>query len=108
MGAGHFCTSGSILSRLRDLLPGEIQRVANNYNHLFEQPTLFYAVVLMIAVLDQADSLFVSCAWVFTLLRIAHSCVQATVDVVMVRFLLFLLSWLALSIMIVRALVRVF
>jgi len=40
----------------------------------------------MIAVLGEADSLFVTCAWAFTLLRITHSCVQATGDIVMVCF----------------------
>ena len=95
-------------SHLRDLLPGEIQRVANNYNHLFEQPTLFYAVVLMIAVLGETDSLFVNCAWVFTLLRVLHSCVQATVDIVMIRFSIFMLSWIALATMIARAVLLVF
>ena len=56
----------------------------------------------MIAVLGEADSLFVTCAWAFTLLRITHSCVQATGDIVMVCFSLLFASWLALAIMIVR------
>ena len=55
----------------------------------------------MIAVLGEADSLFVTCAWAFALLRIAHSCAQAAGDVVMVCFSLLILSWLA--IMIARA-----
>jgi hypothetical protein len=95
-------------SRLRDLLPPEAQRVANNYNHLFEQPTLFYAIVLMIAVLGDVDSLHVQCAWAFTILRIIHSCVQATVDIVVIRFSLFALSWIALGIMITREVMAVF
>jgi hypothetical protein len=95
-------------SRLRDLLPPEAQRVANNYNHLFEQPTLFYAMVLLIAVLGDVDALHVQCAWTFTCLRIAHSCVQATVDIVVIRFSLFALSWVALGIMIVREVLAVF
>lgn len=95
-------------SRLRDLLPAEAQRVANNYNHLFEQPTLFYALVAMIAILGDVDSLHVQCAWAFTVLRIIHSCVQATVDIVAIRFGVFLLSWIALGIMIVREVMAVF
>ncbi len=95
-------------SRLRDLLPPEVQRVANNYNHLFEQPTLYYAVVLMIAVAGQVDDLHVGCAWAFTGLRVAHSCVQATIDIVMVRFSLFLLAWVVLGVMIVRGLMAAF
>jgi hypothetical protein len=89
-------------SRLPDMLPPEVMRVANNYNHLFEQPTVFYAVAISIAVLGHVDSMHVTCAWAYTGLRVTHSLVQATVDLVMLRFGLFLLSWLALSIMIVR------
>lgn len=95
-------------SRLRDLLPPEAQRVANNYNHLFEQPTLFYAIVVMVAILGDVDELHVRCAWAFTILRIVHSCVQATVDLVSIRFSIFLLSWIALGIMIVREVMAVF
>jgi len=89
-------------SKLRDLLPPEIMRISNNYNHLFEQPTLFYAVAISIAVLGHVDSLHVHCAWAYAVLRIAHSLVQATVDIVMIRFGLFLLSWVVLAVMTVR------
>jgi hypothetical protein len=89
-------------SALVGRLPPEIIRVSNNYNHLFEQPTLFYAVAISIAVLGDVDALHVQCAWAFAGLRVAHSLVQATVDIVMVRFGLFLLSWAALGIMTVR------
>ena len=89
-------------SKLSELLPPEIMRVSNNYNHLFEQPTLFYAVAISIAVLGHVDTLHVGCAWAFAGLRLAHSVVQATVDIVMIRFGLFLLSWVALSIMTLR------
>lgn len=95
-------------SRLLDLLPAEVTRVSNNYNHLFEQPTLFYAVAISLALLGHVDALHVQCAWVYAGLRIAHSLVQATVDVVMVRFSLFLLSWAALGVMVVRGAIGVF
>lgn len=89
-------------SKLRDLLPPEIMRISNNYNHLFEQPTLFYAVSITIAVLGHADSLHISCAWAYAVLRIAHSLVQATIDIVNIRATLFLLSSIALGMMTVR------
>ena len=95
-------------SKLGDLLPPQVMRVSNNYNHLFEQPTLFYAVALTIAVLGHVDSLHVQGAWAFAILRIAHSLVQATVDIVMIRFGLFLLSWIALAIMTIREVLAVF
>lgn len=94
--------------KLRDLLPDEVNRVSNNYNHLFEQPTLFYAVAISIAVLGHVDAWHVGCAWAYAVLRIAHSLVQATIDVVMARFALFILSWIALAVMLVREALRVF
>ena len=89
-------------------LPSEVVRVADNYNHLFEQPTLFYAVVLSIALLGHIDSLHIGCAWAFAGLRIAHSLVQATVNIIALRFTLFTLSWLALALMIVRESILLF
>jgi hypothetical protein len=89
-------------SKLRDLLPPEIMRISNNYNHLFEQPTLFYAVAISIAVLGHVDSLHVGCAWAYAILRIVHSLVQATIDIVRIRATLFLLSSIALGVMTVR------
>ena len=86
-------------------LPPHIAQIADNYNHLFEQPVIFYAVALSIAVLGHTDSLHVQCAWAFTGLRIVHSIVQATVNIVLVRFALFMTAWLALAIMIVREVV---
>jgi len=89
-------------SDLTALLPKEVTRISNNYNHLFEQPTLFYVVSISIALLGHVDTFFVTCAWLFVALRVAHSIVQATVDIVMLRFNLFLVSWLVLATMILR------
>lgn len=94
--------------KLRDHLPPEVNRVSNNYNHLFEQPTLFYAVVIAIALLNHVDTVHVICAWAYVGLRIVHSLVQATVDIVMMRFGVFILSWLVLIVMIVRESIRLF
>lgn len=99
---------GQDTHRLRELLPKEVARVSNNYNHLFEQPTLFYAVALSIAVLGHVDTIHVVCAWIYAVLRIIHSIVQATIDLVLVRFVLFIISWLVLSIMIIREGMAVF
>jgi hypothetical protein len=99
--AGLVAQDAQDTSRLKSL-PPEVTRVADNYNHLFEQPTVFYAIAIAIAVLGHVDALHVQCAWAYTILRILHSLVQATVNIVMIRFGLFLLSWLALAIMMVR------
>jgi hypothetical protein len=91
-----------------DRIPSEVRRVADNYNHLFEAPTLFYAVAITVVLLGLADSLHVICAWAYVALRVLHSIVQATANKVVVRFSLFALSWIALAIMLVRAALAVF
>jgi len=94
--------------KLRELLPKEVNRVSNNYNHLFEQPTLFYAIALTIAVLGHVDQIHVWCAWAYAILRVVHSIIQATIDKVMARFIVFILSWVVLATMIIREALIVF
>ena len=81
---------------LEAVLPGEVQWIAHNYNHLHEAPTVFYAVALALAITGQGDGLNAQIAWGYVVLRIAHSLVQALWNRVLVRFLLFALSSLCL------------
>jgi len=99
---------GQDTQQLKGLLPKEVTRISNNYNHLFEQPTLFYAVAISIALLNYVDAIHVYCAWTYAITRIVHSLVQATADIVLVRFGVFIVSWLVLSMMIIRATLTVF
>lgn len=85
-------------------LPAKARRVADNYNHLWEAPTLFYAMAFYVVLIGHADQLHVLCAWAYLGLRVLHSLVQATINRVMLRFTLFALSWVALGTMIVREL----
>lgn len=81
---------------LDDLLPPSTQWKAHNYNHLHEAPTLFYAVCLVIAVAGAGNGTSATVAWAYVALRVIHSLVQATVNKVTVRFMLFTLSSIAL------------
>lgn len=89
-------------------LPPEIQWKAHNYNHLMEQPTLFYAICLVIAVTGTGIAINVALAWGYVALRIAHSLVQATTNRVRPRFMLFLLSSLCLAALTLHAGMAVF
>lgn len=91
----------------RDLsvLPSQVRQVADNYAHLHEQPTLFYAVALAGAVLGVDDVLALSLAWLYVALRIAHSVVQNTFNVVSVRFYVFAACVLALTALTIRVLI---
>ena len=83
----------------RDHLPAWVNRTADNYNHLFEQPVAFYAVTLSIALINNFDSLVVQLAWAYALIRVIHSLVQLSINIVLVRFFLFAFGWLIIAFM---------
>jgi hypothetical protein len=83
-------------------LPPEVRWKADNYNHLFEQPTIFYPVVIIAALLPGAGAPEVALAWAYVGLRIVHSVFQATINKIEVRFVLFALSSLVLLALVVR------
>ena len=95
-------------AKLDRLLPPEVQWKAHNYNHLHEAPTVFYAVAVVLAILGQGDGLNAELGWAYLALRIVHSLVQATVNKVLVRFVVFALSSLVLIALIVQAAIAVF
>ena len=84
---------------IQGTMPAWVERTADNYNHLFEQPVAFYAVTLSIALINNFDSFMVQLAWAFVILRIIHSLVQLTINIVLVRFLLFASGWLIIAYM---------
>ena len=90
-----------------DTLPSEARRVADNYNHLFEAPTIFYAMVIAIVLLGHADQWHVLTAWAYVILRALHSLVQATFNRVIVRFGVFALGTLVLMALMVRQALRI-
>ena len=84
-------------------LPARVRWKADNYNHLLEQPTLFYAVALTLALLGAGDGLNLTLAWCYVGLRIAHTLQQAMWNKIEVRFVLFFLSSLVLIALVCRA-----
>lgn len=93
---------------LDQLLPAQTQWKAHNYNHLHEAPTVFYAVALALAIMGQGDGFNATLAWAYVGLRIVHSLVQATINKVMIRFLLFSLSSLVLIALVVHTVMAAF
>ncbi len=92
---------------LEGVVPDKVNWKAHNYAHLMEQPTLFYATVIILGVIGQGDGLNLQLAWAYVVLRIAHSIVQATWNRVVVRFTLFCLSTVALLMLAVHAAIAV-
>ena len=69
---------------------------SHNYNHLMEQPTIFYAIALALALMDFGGGINYWLAWGYVGFRIIHSLVQGTVNIVPLRFALFFLASLCL------------
>jgi hypothetical protein len=75
---------------------------SHNYTHLMEQPTVFYAAVMILAIMGPG-AVDVLAAWAYVGLRIVHSIWQATINKVPVRFALFITATIALGVLAVRA-----
>jgi hypothetical protein len=88
--------------------PGREQWIADNYNHLMEQPTIFYAAALATHAAGQGDAINVGLAWTYVAVRAVHTIIQTTSNIVMWRFYAFILSTLALGAMVVRTLIGMF
>ena len=89
-------------------LPAVVRWKADNYNHLFEQPLLFYATALSLALLGDASAASLALAWGYVALRVVHSLWQALVNRIPVRFALFAASSLVQFALVARAAMQVF
>ena len=83
--------------------PGRSNWPAHNYQHLMEQPTVFYAIVFALVLMGFDAAINVYLAWGYVGFRILHSLWQATVNIVPVRFVLFLVSTLCLAALTIHA-----
>ncbi len=85
-------------------LPPQVSRVADNYNHLHEQPTVFYAIALSAELVGALDPVNIGLAWAYVTIRIVHSLIQATANIIMLRFAVFTLGTLTLIALLVNTL----
>lgn len=89
-------------------LPDPAVWAADNYNHLHEQPTIFYALMFYLSLTGQGDALNMYVAWAYVAIRVVHSLVQITSNKVMIRFSLFVLASFMLILMALRAVIALF
>jgi hypothetical protein len=83
---------GSKTGSLEGVLEDHVNWKAHNYNHLMEQPTIFYAIAISLALLGHGGGISLILAWLYVAFRIAHSLVQATINVVTFRLSFFALA----------------
>ena len=91
-----------------DKLPANVRAVADNYNHLHEQPTIFYALMVFAALTGGADGLMLNLAYGYVGIRVLHSLIQVLSPKVMFRFLAFSLGTIVLFVMAGKEVIRVF
>lgn len=75
-----------------DRMPSSARAVADNYNHLMEQPTIFYALCFYVHLAGTDHPVNVLLAWGYVGLRVVHSLIQNTGNIVIARFAVFALS----------------
>jgi hypothetical protein len=95
----------TVPGKLAEVSPAGVSNPSDNLKNLFELPVLFYALALHLFVTGQVDGAYVAAAWVFAVFRVFHSAVHCTINVVMLRFTLYLISSLGLWFIAGRALV---
>ena len=80
---------------------------SHNYNHLMEQPTIFYAIVIALALMGMDQPINQYLAWGYVVLRILHSLIQCTSNIVRFRLPIFGLASLCLLGLTVHAAARI-
>ncbi len=104
--AGIVLGEGPVGGRYQDIEPNMPDRVnwkSHNYTHLMEQPTLFYAVVMVLALAGAGGGINLTLAWAYVGLRVIHSIWQCMVNTVTVRVAIFALSSLCLTALAINA-----
>ena len=94
--------------KLGEQMPAKARWAADNFNHLHENPTIFYALMFVIFLMDKVTPLALYCAWAYVAIRVIHSIVQITSNNVMIRFSLFVLSAILLIIMALSTAAKLF
>lgn len=92
--------------RRDEIIPEEVSYPAYNLRNLFELPVLFYATCLYLYVSQQVDTVYVVAAWLFLTLRIVHSAIHCTTNIVVARFTVYMLSAFVLWFIVLRAAAR--
>ena len=106
----HFITNDSLTPEqlavpgaLAELSPPEVSNPSDNFKNLFEIPVLLYVLALYLFVTSQVDTTYLIAAWVFVGFRVLHSAVHCTINIVMLRFYLYLISTVAVWFIAARA-----
>lgn len=93
----------AIPGKLAELSPPAVSNPSDNFKNLFEMPVIFYALSIYLFVIGQVDGIYVTAAWIFVVFRVLHSAMHCTLNIVIVRFYLYVISTLAVWFIAARA-----
>lgn len=79
-----------------------ISSPSDNFKNLFEVPTLFIPLPIILLQLGLVDNTYLVMAWAFVMIRVVHSIVHCTDSSVMIRFYAFFSSSMLLWAMWIR------
>jgi len=85
------------------LSPPEVANPSDNLKNLFEIPVIFYVLAIYLFATDHVDNTHLISSWVFVVFRVLHSAVHCTINIVMLRFCLYLISTLCVALIACRA-----
>jgi len=94
---------GSRYVDVEGMIPAKVNWKSHNYTHLMEQPTIFYAAVVILALAGEGSGINLAFAWSYVAIRVVHSIWQATVNIISIRVTLFTLSTLCLWVLAINA-----
>ena len=94
---------GTRYQEVEAALPDRVNWKSHNYTHLMEQPTLFYATIVILALAGAGTGVNLVLAWSYVGLRIAHSLWQILVNTLRIRIGLFALSSMCMVMLAINA-----
>ncbi|KAF2403427.1 hypothetical protein EJ06DRAFT_527048 [Trichodelitschia bisporula] len=89
--AGKPMPPTTTIEDINKIVPPSTRWKADNYNHLHEQPTVFYALALSLAHVG-ASQTDVRLAWTYVGIRVLHTLVQCLGNKIILRFQVFISS----------------
>lgn len=77
--------------------PEQLRVMSRHVINLLEMPMLFYAICIIGYVTGLAGTALLILAWTYVALRLVHSAIHLTINNVLYRFRVFILSWAVLA-----------
>ena len=88
------------------LSPPAVYNPSDNLKNLFEIPVLFYVLAFYLFVTDQVDMSYLIASYIFVSFRVLHSIIHCSINIVMLRFFVYVTSTVSLWFIAIRAAIQ--